>query len=66
MGGPQNDPGELRGSFLWSLMDNFEWSAGYRVRYGICRTDFETLTRTPKDSALWYANIIRNNAITEE
>lgn len=47
-------------------MDNFEWSAGYRVRYGICRTDFETLTRTPKDSALWYANIIRNNAITEE
>ena len=56
----------VRGYFLWSLLDNFEWSAGYTCRYGICRTDYETLARTPKDSARWYANVIRDNAVTVE
>lgn len=56
---------DVLGYFLWSLLDNFEWTAGYKARYGICRTDFETLARIPKDSALWYAEVIRNNAITE-
>lgn len=57
---------DVRGYFLWSLLDNFEWSMGYQIRYGICRTDYETLTRTPKDSARWYSAVIRDNAVTVE
>jgi len=50
---------DLRGYYLWSLMDNFEWTAGYSVRYGILRTDFTTLARTWKASAYWYRDYIR-------
>ncbi len=56
---------DIRGYFLWSLLDNFEWTAGYGVRYGICRMDYDTLERTPKDSAWWYAQVIKDNAVTE-
>ena len=48
----------MRGYFCWSLMDNFEWSYGYRPRFGIVYVDFDTLARTPKASAHWYQQLI--------
>jgi beta-glucosidase len=50
---------DVRGYFAWSLMDNFEWSYGYDKRFGIVRVNYETLERTPKQSALWYRDTIR-------
>lgn len=50
---------KLRGYFVWSLFDNLEWRAGYDKRFGIVHVDFNTLKRTPKDSALWYRDFIR-------
>jgi beta-glucosidase len=49
---------DLRGYFVWTFMDNFEWALGYRPRFGLVYVDFETLARTPKDSARWYAAFI--------
>ncbi|MFO8057788.1 MAG: GH1 family beta-glucosidase [bacterium] len=51
---------KVKGYFAWSLMDNFEWSEGFTKRFGVCRTDFDTLERTPKKSALWYRELIAN------
>jgi beta-glucosidase len=48
----------LRGYFLWSLLDNFEWAFGYSRRFGIVYVDFETLERVPKDSFAWYRDFI--------
>jgi len=45
---------EVRGYFLWSLLDNFEWNSGYSKRFGIVHVDYATQKRTLKDSALWY------------
>ncbi len=53
----------VRGYFLWTLMDNFEWAFGYTKRFGICYTDFATQRRTPKLSARFYRDVIRRNAI---
>ncbi|MGE7205757.1 GH1 family beta-glucosidase [Sphingomonas sp. NPDC019816] len=53
----------LKGYFLWSLMDNFEWADGYGKRFGIHHVDFATQKRTPKLSALWYKELIRRNAL---
>jgi len=50
---------DVRGYFLWSLMDNFEWAYGYDKRFGIVHVDYRTLARTPKASARWYAEVIR-------
>ncbi|MEW2062477.1 GH1 family beta-glucosidase [Streptomyces sp. NPDC007002] len=50
---------DVRGYFVWSLMDNFEWAYGYGKRFGIVRVDYATQTRTLKDSAKWYRDTIR-------
>jgi len=42
-------------------LDNFEWADGYRQRFGLIHVDYKTLCRTPKDSARWYADVIRTN-----
>jgi beta-glucosidase len=49
---------KLRGYFVWSLLDNFEWAEGYRRRFGVIRVDFATLKRTPKASFQWLAEFI--------
>jgi len=52
---------KLGAYFHWSFMDNFEWAEGYRARFGMVHVDFETLKRTPKDSAYWYKDVIACN-----
>jgi beta-glucosidase len=52
---------DMRGYFAWSLLDNYEWSAGYSKRFGLYHVDFETQKRTPKASAHAYADIVRSN-----
>ncbi|XAS66904.1 family 1 glycosylhydrolase [Micrococcaceae bacterium Sec5.7] len=49
---------ELRGYYVWSLLDNFEWSAGYKQPFGLLHVDFETLDRTPKASYFWLQELI--------
>ena len=56
-----NEGVDLRGYFVWSLMDNFEWVEGYSKRFGIIRINYETQERIWKKSALWYKNTIKNN-----
>ncbi|MCA9927955.1 MAG: beta-glucosidase [Anaerolineales bacterium] len=53
----------LAGYFAWSLLDNFEWGHGYKQRFGIVWVNYETLERLPKDSALWYKEVIAQNGI---
>ena len=48
----------MAGYMVWSLMDNFEWASGYAKRFGIVHVDYATLQRTPKDSALWYRDLV--------
>jgi len=50
----------LKGYFVWSLLDNFEWAAGYTLRYGMHYTDYNTQERIPKDSAKWLKDFIHN------
>jgi beta-glucosidase len=53
----------VRGYFLWSLMDNFEWTDGFEKRFGLYRVDFDTQLRTPKLSASFYRELIERNAV---
>jgi beta-glucosidase len=53
----------IKGYFLWSLLDNFEWADGYSKRFGLHYVDFETQKRTPKRSAEWYREVINRNAV---
>ncbi len=53
----------VKGYFLWSLMDNFEWADGYSKRFGIHYVDFKTQKRTPKLSAKWYREVIAQNSV---
>jgi beta-glucosidase len=50
---------DVRGYFVWSLLDNFEWGAGYANRFGLVHVDFASQKRTPKASARWYADLVR-------
>jgi beta-glucosidase len=54
---------DVRGFFVWSLLDNFEWAYGYRPTFGIVKVDFNTLRRIPKDSYYWYMNFIRRQDV---
>ncbi len=54
---------DVRGYYLWSLLDNFEWAWGYKQRFGIVHVDFPTGRRTPKHSAGWYASVAGANAV---
>ncbi|MBZ2196286.1 GH1 family beta-glucosidase [Occultella gossypii] len=54
---------DVRGYFVWSLFDNFEWAFGYERRFGIVRVDYDTQVRTPKDSARWYADLIATGTL---
>ena len=61
------DGADVRGYFHWSILDNFEWGAGFSKRFGLVHVDYETLKRTVKDSAYWYREVIRTNgAILQE
>jgi len=53
----------VKGYFLWSLLDNFEWADGYSKRFGLHYVDFKTLKRTPKLSAEWYRDVIAANVV---
>jgi beta-glucosidase len=55
----------LKGYFVWSLMDNFEWAQGYSKRFGITYVDYESQERTIKDSGHWYAGVIEANGVDE-
>jgi beta-glucosidase len=50
---------DVRGFFAWSAFDNFEWHSGYGMRFGIVHVDYETLVRTPRASAHWFQNLIK-------
>jgi beta-glucosidase len=45
---------DVRGFYVWSLLDNLEWELGYSIRFGLFFVDYATQARYPKDSALWY------------
>ncbi len=55
------DGANVRGYFLWSFMDNFEWAEGYNERFGIVYVDYEDQKRIPKDSAYWYKELMETN-----
>jgi beta-glucosidase len=54
----------VKGYFVWSLLDNFEWGHGYSKRFGIVYVDFPTLERVPKDSFYWYRDLIASRSGT--
>ena len=53
----------VKGYFLWSLLDNYEWADGYEKRFGITYVDFATQKRTPKLSANFYKQVIATNTV---
>ncbi|MEU5687437.1 GH1 family beta-glucosidase [Streptomyces venezuelae] len=60
------DGADVRGYYLWSLLDNFEWSYGYGKRFGAVYVDYETQVRTPKSSAHWYAGVASAGELPRE
>jgi beta-glucosidase len=56
---------DVRGYYLWSLLDNFEWAYGYSKRFGIVRVDFDSQKRTVKDSGHFYSRVVRANALPD-
>lgn len=51
----------VKGYFVWSFWDNFEWAEGLSIRFGMIHVDYQTLKRTPKKSAYWYSEVIKNH-----
>jgi beta-glucosidase len=51
---------DVRGYFVWSLLDNFEWGSGYGIRFGLVYVDYPTQARTPKASFRWYSELIKS------
>lgn len=60
------DGADVRGYYLWSLLDNFEWSYGYSKRFGAVYVDYDTQARTPKSSAHWYAGVAAGGELPRE
>ena len=54
----------IKGYLQWSFLDNFEWGDGYTQRFGMVYVDYPTLRRIPKDSAYWYAEVMKSNGIS--
>jgi beta-glucosidase len=60
-----HDGVDVRGYFVWSLLDNFEWAFGYSKRFGIIYVDYATQRRVIKDSGYWYTQVIARNGIAD-
>jgi beta-glucosidase len=58
-----DDGVDIRGYFVWSLLDNFEWSLGFRPKFGLHSVDPKTFARRPKPSASWFGAVARANAL---
>jgi beta-glucosidase len=56
---------DLRGYFVWSLLDNFEWAYGLERRFGLVYVDYPTGERIPKASASWYRQVIQDNGLPD-
>jgi len=56
---------DVRGYFVWSLMDNFEWAYGFSRRFGVLRVDYDTLERSWKDSGYWYRDLVRAGTLPD-
>jgi beta-glucosidase len=54
---------EVRGYFVWSFLDNFEWAHGFSRRFGLAWVDFATGARIPKSSFAWYRDVVAANAL---
>jgi len=54
---------DVRGYFLWSLLDCFEWTSGYTLRLGLYHVDLKTLERTPKLSVEWFRNFLKGSLV---
>jgi beta-glucosidase len=56
---------DVRGYFVWSLLDNFEWGSGYKERFGLVYMDYPTLRRLPKESFRWFGDLIRSQSASQ-